>query len=148
MDVGQQLYIAHMSGPTAIDSERVQISVPDRYWEQRGLPLQEGPVALTDEEKGTAILVYSASGSWTDAYCLGKLTLTGDDPMDPGSSGCSTMPTYFPAPAGMAAAAGRSRSSGTVRLWTWGSPQSPASRWSWPYLNDEEPDTSCPALVS
>lgn len=85
VDVGQQLYIAHMSGPTAIDSERVRISVPDRYWEQRGLPLQEGPVALTDEEKGTAIIVYSASGSWTDAYCLGKLTLTGDDPMDPGS---------------------------------------------------------------
>jgi len=29
--------------------------------------------------------VYSASGSWTDDYCLGLLTLVGDDPMDPSS---------------------------------------------------------------
>ena len=83
VDVGQQLYIAHMADPVTIDSERVQIAVPDRYWEQRGLPLMEGPVALTDEEKGTALIVYSASGSWTDGYCLGKLILTGEDPMDP-----------------------------------------------------------------
>lgn len=85
VDVGQQLYIAHMADPVTIDSERVQISRPDLYWEQRGLPLQEGPAALTDEEKGSAIIVYSASGSWTDYYCLGQLTLTGDDPLDPQS---------------------------------------------------------------
>lgn len=102
-NVGQQLYIAHMSDPVTIDSERVQISAPTYDWETQGLPVQEGPVALTDEEKGTAIIVYSASGSWTDYYCLGQLTLTGDDPMDPAcwtkseqSVFSSTADTYAP----------------------------------------------------
>jgi len=93
-DVGQQLYIAHMADPVTIDSERVQIAAADRFWEQRGLPLLEGPVALTDEGKGTAIIVYSASGSWTDYYCLGKLTLTGADPMDPAAWTKSADPVF------------------------------------------------------
>lgn len=85
VDVGQQLYIAHMSDPTTIDSERVQISAPSYSWEMTGLPIEEGPFALTSDEHDTAIIVFSASGSWTDDYCLGKLTLTGNDPMDPAS---------------------------------------------------------------
>lgn len=85
VDEGQQTYIAHMSDPTTIDSERVQISKPEYDWEKVGLPVQEGQVALTDDENGTAIIIYSASGSWTDDYCLGQLTLTGDDPMNPES---------------------------------------------------------------
>lgn len=85
LNTGQQTYIAHMSDPTTIDSERVRISAPKYTWEMIGLPIQEGQVALTDEETGTAIIVYSASGSWTDHYCLGQLTLTGTDPMDPKS---------------------------------------------------------------
>lgn len=35
-DVGQQLYIAHMSDPTTIDSERVMISAPSHKWEKMG----------------------------------------------------------------------------------------------------------------
>lgn len=85
VDVGQQLYIAHMRDPVTIDSQRVMISSPTNKWERMALPLQEGPVALTDEETGSAIIVYSASGSWTDYYCFGQLTLTGTDPMDPAS---------------------------------------------------------------
>lgn len=85
VDGGQQLYIAHMSDPMTIDSERVQLAMPTYRWEVQGMPLLEGPVALTDEEKGTAMIVYSASGSWTDDYCLGQLILTGTDPMDPKS---------------------------------------------------------------
>ena len=82
VDVGQQMYIAHMDSPTSIDSERVQIAAPTEDWERVELPIEEGPTALVDNEKGTCIIVYSASGSWTDDYCLGSLTLTGDDPMD------------------------------------------------------------------
>lgn len=94
VDVGQQLYIAHMSDPVTIDSERIMISSPTYKWEKMGLPLQEGPVVLTDEEKGTVIIIFSASGSWTDYYCLGQLTLTGTDPMDPNSWAKSEQPVF------------------------------------------------------
>lgn len=94
VDEGQQTYIAHMSDPVTIDSERVMISSPSYDWEQVGLPIQEGQVALTDDESGTAIIIYSASGSWTDDYCLGQLTLTGTDPMDPESWTKSEEPVF------------------------------------------------------
>ncbi len=82
VDVGQELYIAHMDSPVSIDSDRVCISKPDLPWERTGLPLEEGPAVLTDEENSKVTLVFSASGSWTDEYCLGKLELTGAlDPM-------------------------------------------------------------------
>ena len=83
VDVGQQLYIAHMDSPVSIDGPRVCISRPYLAWERNGLPLEEGPAVLVDEEREVITLVFSASGSWTDDYCLGRLTLTGDlDPMD------------------------------------------------------------------
>ena len=81
VDGAQNLYIAHMSDPTTIDSERVLISRGEYDWEKNGMPLNEGPVALVGDE--TALIIYSASGSWTDHYCLGQLTLIGDDPLDP-----------------------------------------------------------------
>ena len=82
VNVAQHLYIAHMSDPCTIDSERVMISTPQYTWEKNGNPLiNEGPTVLQHE--GKTFLVYSASGSWTDFYCLGMLTLTGDDPLDP-----------------------------------------------------------------
>lgn len=81
VDVGQQLYIAHMASPTEIDSQRVCISRPTHDWERIGLPINEGPAALVKGKN--AALVFSASGSWTDDYCLGLLTLTGEDPLDP-----------------------------------------------------------------
>ena len=81
-NVAQNIYIAHMSDPCTIDSERVCISVPKFSWEKHGKPyVNEGPTVLQHE--GKTFLVYSASGSWTDYYCLGMLTLTGDDPMNP-----------------------------------------------------------------
>jgi GH43 family beta-xylosidase len=83
-DVAQNLYIAAMSNPTTIDGERVCISRPEHDWEQRGRPLvNEGPEILRHGDK--VFLIYSASGSWGDDYCLGRLTLAGSDPMKPGS---------------------------------------------------------------
>lgn len=80
-NIAQNLYIAHMKDPTTLDSPRVLISKPELEWELHGKPLiNEGPCALIHGE--TAHIVYSASGSWTDDYCLGLLTLKGGDPLD------------------------------------------------------------------
>ena len=82
VNVAQHIYIAHMSDPCTIDSERVMLSTPEYAWEKNGNPLiNEGPAVLQHE--GKTFVVYSASGSWTDEYCLGMLTLTGDDPLNP-----------------------------------------------------------------
>lgn len=77
----QHLYIAAMDNPWTVNGKRVLISSPQYDWEKVGDPLvNEGPEVLV---KDTAIhLIYSASGSWTDDYCLGRLTLIGDDPLE------------------------------------------------------------------
>jgi len=80
----QNLYIAAMSSPTAISSQRVLISRPEYNWEKIGRPLiNEGPEVLVN--KGIVFVIYSASGSWTDNYCLGQLRLIGRDPLKPQS---------------------------------------------------------------
>ena len=82
VNVAQNIYIAHMSDPCTIDSERVCLSKPQYTWEKRGEPhVNEGPAVLQHE--GKTFVAYSASGSWTDDYCLGLLTLVGDDPLNP-----------------------------------------------------------------
>lgn len=84
VNVCQNLYISEMSSPTEVkkDALRVLISSPEFGWEKIGNPLiNEGPQILKSE-KGEVFLVYSASGSWTDSYCLGMLKLTGKNPMD------------------------------------------------------------------
>ena len=81
-NVAQNLYIAHMKSPTEIDSARTMISRPEFIWEKLGgrPTINEGPVAL--EKDGTVHILYSASGSWSDFYNLGKLTWRGGDPLD------------------------------------------------------------------
>ncbi len=80
-NVQQDLYIARMENPWTIDSARVRISTPEHDWERIGRPLiNEGPQVL--KHKDRVFIIYSASGSWTDHYCLGQLTLTGSDPLD------------------------------------------------------------------
>lgn len=82
VDESQQLYIAPMADPFTICGERVCLCRPEYDWERVGFPtVNEGPEALI--KNGTLHLVYSASGSWTDDYCLGMLTLTGADPLNP-----------------------------------------------------------------
>jgi GH43 family beta-xylosidase len=90
VDVGQSLYIAPMSDPLTISGERVQLSTPSEPWERVALPIQEGPEVL--EHDGVTTIVYSASGSWTEDYCLGTLTSDGGPVLDPStwtkSDGC------------------------------------------------------------
>ena len=88
-DTPQHLYIATMSNPWTISSDRVKISSPTQPWEQgTELDLNEGPQFLTHD--GEVFIVYSARESWLPAYQMGQLRLqpsTGDraDPMDPQS---------------------------------------------------------------
>lgn len=96
VNVSQELYIAHMASPTAIDSERTLVCKPDLAWERRGgRPwINEGPAALYHGD--TVHLIYSASGSWSDYYCLGKLTYRGGDPLDASNWLKSEKPVFAP----------------------------------------------------
>jgi GH43 family beta-xylosidase len=77
----QQLYIACMANPWTLEGERVMISQPEHDWELRGLAVNEGPQVL---RQGNRVhIIYSASWSITDEYCLGQLDLNGDDPLNP-----------------------------------------------------------------
>jgi len=93
VNVQQNLYIAPMSDPKTISGPRVQISQPEHDWERIGEPfINEGPQIL--KNNGQTFVIYSASGSWTDHYCLGQLRLTGDDPLDPKSWIKSRTPVF------------------------------------------------------
>lgn len=70
----QHLYIAKMSNPYTISSERVKISSPVEPWETGGpLNLNEGPEVLQHKDK--TFIIYSTRESWTKEYRLGQLML-------------------------------------------------------------------------
>ncbi len=76
-NVRQDIYLAEMVSPTEVLEEKILLSKPEYDWETVGNPLvNEGPEILIRED--TINLVYSASGSWTDDYCLGLLTASVD----------------------------------------------------------------------
>ena len=92
-NVQQNIYIAAMSDPLTLVGPRVLISQPEYDWERIGKPLiNEGSQVL--QNNGQTFVVYSASGSWTDHYCLGQLRLTGQDPLDPKSWIKSRTPVF------------------------------------------------------
>lgn len=72
-NICQNLYLAEMITPTEVMEEKILLSSPEFEWEIIGNPwVNEGPEIIIKED--TINLVYSASGSWTDDYCLGLLT--------------------------------------------------------------------------
>lgn len=82
----QHLYIARMSNPWTISSNRALISSPQEPWESGGeLDLNEGPQVLKHQEK--VFIIYSTRESWLKEYRLGQLTLSDTllNPMDAGS---------------------------------------------------------------
>ena len=80
-NVTQCLYIAKMKNPYTIDGERVEISCPTEDWETIGNPtIKEGPEVLVKNK--LVHIIYSASGSWTDDYCLGRITCSNGDLMN------------------------------------------------------------------
>jgi GH43 family beta-xylosidase len=83
-NASQNIYIAKMSNPWTVVSDRVCISRPEYVWEKSGYPyVNEGPQGLVNN--GKTFIIYSASGSWTDDYCLGQLTYLGGNPLDTAS---------------------------------------------------------------
>ena len=77
----QVLYIAAMSDPLTIASDRVKILTPTESWETSEAAIAEGPQPFVYND--TVSIVYSANASWTRHYNLGLLVLEGDDPLDP-----------------------------------------------------------------
>ena len=96
-NVAQNIYIAPMSDPHTVCGDRILLSKPEYEWEKRacvnGLPtINEGPEIL--KKDNTVHIVYSASGSWSDEYCLGLLTFRGGDILDPASWTKSDKPLF------------------------------------------------------
>ncbi|MCC9166902.1 glycoside hydrolase family 43 protein [Pontibacter harenae] len=82
----QHLYIARMSNPWTISSNRVRISSPTEPWETGGeLDLNEGPQVL--KHQGKVFIIYSTRESWLKEYRLGQLALSDTtlSPMEPAS---------------------------------------------------------------
>lgn len=86
----QNLYIARMKNPYEIGSKRVMIATPEYPWEKIGCTglerapfINEGPFAWISGED--CYLLYSASGSWCEGYCIAYLKLTGENPLHPTS---------------------------------------------------------------
>jgi len=75
----QNLYIAPMSNPWTLSGPRVLIAKPEHSWETVDMAICEGPQIL--QRAGRTFVVYSASGSWSEDYCLGLLELKGSDPL-------------------------------------------------------------------
>ena len=72
VNVSQITYIAEMLNPWTLKGSRVEISRPEYDWEKHGDPLiNEGPQII--HRNGKVYIIYSASGSWTNYYCLGML---------------------------------------------------------------------------
>ncbi|ANI90056.1 glycosyl hydrolase family 43 [Arachidicoccus ginsenosidimutans] len=86
-NVSQNIYIAKLANPWTIEGNRVMLSHPQYNWEKNGsgngLPVvNEGPEILKSPQ-GRLFLTYSASGCWTDDYCLGMLSLKkGGNPLN------------------------------------------------------------------
>jgi GH43 family beta-xylosidase len=97
----QFLYIATMSAPWTISSNRVRLAENDDYlWErvdeaETGRGLHEAPQILQRGDR--VFIVYSASGSWQPSYKLGLLELAhGGDPMKPGAWVKHPEPVFAP----------------------------------------------------
>ena len=91
-NVRQNIYIAKMSDPCTISSERVMISTPVYEWEKVGCTpedvegkpyINEGPFAFFHNDE--LYVAYSASGSWGIGYCIAFLKLIGTDLLSPES---------------------------------------------------------------
>jgi len=97
-NISQNIYIAEMENPWTIKGDRVLISKPEFGWETIGAnsedpPVNEGPVMLKGVNK--LFIVFSASGCWTDDYCLGMLTASANaNLLDPASWTKSAKPVF------------------------------------------------------
>jgi GH43 family beta-xylosidase len=91
----QSTYIAKMINPSIIDrSTIIKISSPEKSWETSVRPIQEGQRPLYVDKNGKSIIMFSANASWTDEYCLGSLTNTDGNFLNPSSWIKSEFPLF------------------------------------------------------
>ena len=82
-DKGQVITLAVMENPWTVSDQRMELSYPRYEWERLGKTegkderVNEGPVFLCHE--GKLSLIYSASGCWSQYYCLGLVEFVGED---------------------------------------------------------------------
>jgi GH43 family beta-xylosidase len=94
----QCIYIAPMETPTKMGYPRVRLSIPEYDWEQKDnqgnftRPVQEGPAFLKYGSK--LHITYSASGCESIYYCLGLLTCSNGNYLDPKSWTKSPNPVF------------------------------------------------------
>lgn len=106
----QKIFIARLENPWTIGSKPVVISTPEFPWEKVGdlaqanridevphVDVNEGPEILRHD--GKIMLIYSASGCWTDYYELGMLTASeNSDLLDPSSWIKSSKSVFWQSP--------------------------------------------------
>lgn len=82
----QAVYICEMENPYTLKMDEngknnaIQLSEPEYSWEKQGWLVNEGPAVLYNGDN--VFVLYSASGFSSGDYCMGMLTLTGDDIMN------------------------------------------------------------------
>ncbi|CAM3883572.1 glycoside hydrolase family 43 protein [Cohnella lubricantis] len=93
-DYGSAIYIMRMPNPWTVTGDHVMLTAPTLTWEkQGGMAINEGPVIL--KRNGRIYLVYSASTTWSEDYCLGMLTMEEQaDPMLAASWAKSMEPVF------------------------------------------------------
>jgi GH43 family beta-xylosidase len=91
-DGTQNLVAARMSNPYTLATSFSTISRPTYSWETSGGSVNEGPEIL--QRGGRTFLTYSASGCWSPDYALGRLTLTGSDPLSAASWTKTSTPVF------------------------------------------------------
>lgn len=91
VNVKQALYISEIKlTPTNISfiGGKAKISEPTESWELTGTSapfptgVNEGPQVLISPDENKIHILYSANGSWTNNYCLGRLTYVGGNSVD------------------------------------------------------------------
>ena len=91
----QKTFIAKMISPTKVERATiVNISNPTNDWETSVRPIQEGQRPIIVDVNGKTIIMFSANASWTDEYCLGSLTNTDGNFLNPASWVKSSQPLF------------------------------------------------------
>lgn len=74
---GSALYMAKMKDLCTLEGEEICLTWPEYEWErQGGMPINEGPAVLKHGNR--IFMIYSASTTWSEDYCLGMLTADQD----------------------------------------------------------------------
>ena len=87
-----KLLISEMVDPLNLTGERKIIAEPVKEWETVMSPIAEGPFVI--KKDGFIHIIYSASNSKCDDYCLGLLTCKNGNVMDPDSWIKSEQPVF------------------------------------------------------